>query len=130
MNNFRTEFNPGPSNIKIGYENKVMFVGSCFSENVSSILSDHGFRVISNPFGTLFHPFSIRECLEAAMTKKKFNASEFFLHNERYHHFALHSDLAFSDLSQCVDRVNSRVEFAHDYLKSAAVLFITFGTAW
>lgn len=130
MNNFRTEFNPSPSGLKIGYDNKLMFIGSCFSENMSSILSENGFRVINNPFGILFHPFSIRECLEAVMTKRKFNASEFFLQNERYHHFSLHSELAFSEVKQTADTVNTRIEFAHEYLKSTNVLFITFGTAW
>lgn len=130
MNNFRTELNPEPSKFKIGYENKAMFIGSCFSENISATMSEHGMRVINNPFGILFHPSAIRDCLDSIITKKKFNGSEFFLHNERYHHFALHSELSHSTLEKSVEEANTRIEFAHEFLKSASVLFITFGTAW
>ncbi len=130
MNSFRTELNPQSSKFKIGYENKTLFIGSCFSENISTVLSEHGMRVINNPFGTLFHPSAIRDCLDAIITKKKFNGSEFFEKNERFHHFALHGELAHSTLSKSVEDVNTRVEFAHEFLKSASVLFITFGTAW
>ncbi|MGN0189784.1 MAG: GSCFA domain-containing protein, partial [Candidatus Cryptobacteroides sp.] len=50
-----------PCACPISYDEKIMFIGSCFSDNVGKILDDYGFDVLVNPFGTLYNPASIKE---------------------------------------------------------------------
>lgn len=130
MKNLRTEFPIVPSPHNISYEQKTFLIGSCFSENVSEILDNHGFHILTNPFGILFNPTSIKDCLEAIISNKKFLKDEFFQFNERWHHFSLHSDFAHSSLENAVNNINQSIEQAHEFLKTTNTLIITFGTAW
>ena len=56
---------------KIGFENQLLFIGSCFSNNIGQLAKDHGFHVLSNPFGTLFHPEPIKASLQHAIRNSK-----------------------------------------------------------
>ena len=50
--------------VGISYEDKIMMLGSCFSDNIGRQLSDFGFDVCVNPFGTLYNPISILRRIE------------------------------------------------------------------
>ena len=45
--------------VGISYKDKIMMLGSCFSDNIGSQLKELGFEVCINPFGTLYNPISI-----------------------------------------------------------------------
>ena len=47
------------SSIKIGFSDAIILLGSCFSDNIGSIMKDMGFDVMTNPFGTLYNPVSV-----------------------------------------------------------------------
>ena len=48
-----------PSGWKIGYEDKILLLGSCFSDEMGNEMAHRGFHVTANPFGTLYNPLSI-----------------------------------------------------------------------
>ena len=48
-----------PCKVGISYEDKIMMLGSCFTDNIGRQLVDYGFDVCVNPFGTLYNPVSI-----------------------------------------------------------------------
>lgn len=48
-----------PSEQPITYSDRILMVGSCFSDEVARKLGEHYFRVEANPFGTLYNPVSI-----------------------------------------------------------------------
>jgi hypothetical protein len=50
--------------VGISYNDKIMMLGSCFSDNIGARLSDLGFDVCVNPFGTLYNPASIASSIE------------------------------------------------------------------
>ena len=56
---FRTEIEPSPSGVQIGYENRVLTLGSCFAAHIAGKLAEAKFRVTANPSGILFNPLSI-----------------------------------------------------------------------
>ncbi len=39
--------------VGISYKDKIMMLGSCFSDSIGRQLADYGFDVCVNPFGTL-----------------------------------------------------------------------------
>ena len=53
---FRTEIRIAPLSVRIGYENRLLALGSCFAEHISDRLSGARFRITSNPSGILFNP--------------------------------------------------------------------------
>ena len=61
---FRTEIEREPLLQPIDCRDKVLFVGSCFSDHIGSWLESHWLNVLSNPWGVLFNPASIAQSLQ------------------------------------------------------------------
>jgi len=127
---FRTQVEIPHSPIKITYEDRVMTLGSCFSENIGNKMQDAYFLMDNNPFGVLYNPISIRNSIDLMLQNKRFTEEDLFLYQSMYHSFA-HSGM-FSDTTAegCLKKINSRVEVSCDFLQQANFLLITFGTAW
>ena len=47
------------SNHLINHESKLVFLGSCFAEEIAARFKINGVDVLSNPFGVIFHPSAI-----------------------------------------------------------------------
>tara|TARA_B100001287_G_C22685798_1_gene533501 strand:+ start:3727 stop:4674 length:948 start_codon:yes stop_codon:yes gene_type:complete len=71
MGNFHLPYPSFSSKHKIGFEDKLLFIGSCFSNNIGQFAENHGFNILSNPFGTIFHPEPIKACLQDAIRDSK-----------------------------------------------------------
>lgn len=127
---FRTIIEIEPSKQKISYENQLITIGSCFSENIGQRLKNAYFQVDSNPFGVLFNPVSIKNSLDILLEKKLFTENDIFRNGSLWSSFS-HSTL-FSSVDQavCLTNINNRIEAAINHLQHADFIFITFGTAW
>lgn len=60
---FRSEFEIKKLEQLITHHNKLMLVGSCFTENIGDKLRKHKFNVYENPNGILFNPVSVSEAV-------------------------------------------------------------------
>ena len=47
------------SKIKISFDDSILLLGSCFSDNIGLIMKNMGFRACTNPFETLYNPVSV-----------------------------------------------------------------------
>ena len=45
--------------MSISYNDKIVVLGSCFADEIGGRLAAAGFKVLQNPFGTLYNPVSI-----------------------------------------------------------------------
>ena len=52
-----------PSGWKIGYEDKILMLGSCFSDEIGEQMKQRNLQVTCNPFGTLYNPLSIANAI-------------------------------------------------------------------
>ena len=59
MSDFRTKITPQKFPFEISHSDKIMLIGSCFSENIGRKLVDLKFDILNNPYGILFNPISI-----------------------------------------------------------------------
>jgi len=127
---FRTIIEIEPSKQKISYENQLITIGSCFSENIGQRLKNAYFQVDSNPFGVLFNPVSIKNSLDILLEKKLFTENDIFKNGSLWSSFS-HSTLFSSvDQTECLAKINNRIEAAINHIQQADYLLITFGTAW
>jgi len=113
---------------KISFSDKSIFIGSCFSDEMSLLAKQHGFQVVSNPFGTLFHPLALAQNIfDSLKGNEKVNIAQnydvFFDYNCSAKIYAMSE----SELKKKVGAI--RNEFKND-LKNASYLFVTFGTAF
>lgn len=130
METFRTIINPQPSPYKIGYQTPVLFMGSCFTENIGIKMAELKFPVIVNPFGVMYNPVSVQKGMEILIDQKKFEKSDLGFYNDLW--FSFYHDTEFSDIDQskCLHKINLSIEDASKHLRKAKFLFITFGTSW
>lgn len=70
---FRTEIEIAPLGTKIGYENRILALGSCFAEHIAGRLAQAKFRVTANPSGILFNPLSIAAALRSYAGEKPYD---------------------------------------------------------
>ncbi len=56
---FRTKVEIAPSTWKIEPCEKMLFVGSCFADNIGRRFQEEKFRALVNPFGVMYNPVSV-----------------------------------------------------------------------
>jgi hypothetical protein len=130
MKSYRTIIEPIASEHRIGYESPILFMGSCFTENIGNKMLELKFPALVNPFGVLYNPASVRSSLEVLLDTRDFNENDLLYHNNRW--LSFYHDTEFSDENkdECLKKINTSVNQARKQLQNASYLIITFGTAW
>ena len=114
----------------ITYKNRLLFIGSCFADNIGEKMREHRFDVDVNPFGVLYNPFSVASACKNMMNPNLFVSDDLFYFNGMYHSFMHHGK--FSDTSdvECLAKINGSLKSATETLRNISYLIITFGTAY
>lgn len=128
---FHTRTDIQPLTPGLRHSDKLLLMGSCFTEHIGARLERMKFRIITNPYGVLYNPLSIAEGLTRLIDHRLFTEEELYefpdggwntwLHHSKYSHLDKQTALA---------TINSHLEDASHRLAEADVLIITLGTAW
>lgn len=127
---FRTEIPTPRYPFDINYQDKLMLVGSCFSDHIGNFFQEMGFDTLSNPFGTLFNPVSIANALKMSIEPALFTEKHIDFFNEKWISYAHHGRFSHPDKETFRQNIGQELDRAHDFIASANYLFITFGTAY
>ena len=127
---FQLPFKIKPSLDNIQHKNAVMLCGSCFTEHIGNRMLEAKMQVSMNPQGILFNPMSIAKCLNACVDKVLYDADELFQLNEIWNHWDFHSRFSNTDKALALSAMNQSINEAHDFLKAADWLIITFGSSY
>jgi len=114
----------------ITYKNKILLVGSCFTEHIGNSLEELKFPVLQNPNGILFDPHSVSTSLISYAQNKQYSEEDFFQLNEIWHSWQHHSRYSHTNLQEAVRIVNQSRQKAHEFLKNADWIIITLGSAF
>ena len=127
---FKLTLEASKSATAIRYQDKILLMGSCFTENIGAKLHRHLFEVKENPHGILFNPMSVIGALQDYIDNKQYNAADLFELNDLFNSW--HHHTRFSDItaSATLTKINNSISDAHAYLKGADKLVITLGSAW
>jgi len=127
---FRTQIPISKSNHSLNYNAKVVSLGSCFAENISSKFDYYKFQSYCNPFGIIFNPVSIEKLINRVVFNTYFTEEDIFFHNENWHSFELHSYLSSPDKVAFLALINELIDRAKQHLQEATHMILTYGTAW
>ncbi len=119
-----------PSSNPFGYEDQLLLLGSCFSENIREKLSYYKFQSFVNPFGIIFHPYPITNLIQRVVDKQEFEESDIFYGNERWQSFEAHSIVAHSHKEQTLKQLNKAFKLFQEKLHKTSNIIITLGSAW
>lgn len=130
--NWHLNYTPTPSPVKISHADKILLIGSCFAENIGEKLLSNKFQTLVNPNGILFNPISIATALHSYIqqetrnqeTKKPETGNGLYVSLDHHGSF---SSTTKEDLEQ---KITSSRNEAHQFLKEAKFLIITFGSAF
>ena len=127
---FKLTLDAKPSKDTIAYGDKLLLIGSCFTENIGAKFKTHLFELSENPYGILFNPVSVVTTLTEIMDKRMYQVDDLFQHNGLWHSWHHHSRFSAVEKAAALENINSTILSAHDFLKSANRLVITLGSAW
>lgn len=127
---FRTEIEITSLGVKIGYENRVLALGSCFAAHIARKLAGAKFRVAENPSGILFNPLSIAAAIRSYADPAPVTRGELGFDGEVWHHFGFHGDFSAPTADEALQKMNAARQAGADALRTADRIVFTFGTAW
>lgn len=123
------------SETQISYADKILLMGSCFSDNIGKKLSDYYFKVMANPNGIVFDPISLYNHLSfmadlQESPSTKMTQDYFTYQNEEWHSLWHSSSFSSPEKEKVEALVHQKFIEASNFLKTANVCIITFGTAF
>lgn len=130
MDSFRTVL-PSPENpFQIGHNDRLMLLGSCFTEHIGKRLQERKFKTLINPFGIVYNPISMVRCLERLLADNQvFKESELIESGGLWHSWEHHGLYSKPSPGEVLAGINAAYEQARTQLKNANRLLLTLGTA-
>ena len=117
----------------ISYSDKIMMLGSCFTDNIGRQLENFGFDVCINPFGTLYNPVSILQSVRRLISEEPFTEEDCIdmgAGSGLICSFSHHTSFARKDRETFLEDACRSLEEARRYFRECNKLIITLGTSW
>jgi hypothetical protein len=114
----------------IKYGDKLLLIGSCFTEHIGNSLQDLKFDVLQNPNGILFDPESVWQNLVSYIQNRQYTADDLFQLNEIWNSWHHHTRFSNTDIDECLRLINEAQNRAHHFLTNANWIIITLGSAF
>jgi GSCFA family len=127
---FMLNFEPPKLPKQINYRDKLLLIGSCFTEHIGNALGDAKFSLLQNPNGILFDPVSVCSSLVSYVQNKQYKESDLFQLNEVWNSWQHHSRFSHIDRREGLQIINESQQRAHEFLEKADWLIITLGTSF
>jgi hypothetical protein len=124
----QTTLNIPQAGFSIGHDDPILLLGSCFADEMGSKLTENGFSVLSNPFGTLYNPASLAALLLRSVSERE-TTELFHADDGLWHSWMHHSRFSSPDKEELRQRISQATEQTARFLRTARVLIVTFGTA-
>ena len=126
---FRTTVKTGENRDWLHHSDKVVLLGSCFSDSIGAKMRGAFIRATVNPMGTLYNPMSIASAVDRLTHATPVAGMDLFMQGGVWNSYDFHSRYSLPDKQATLDRMNQRIVMGHDALKDARLLTITLGTA-
>ncbi|MEO7120336.1 MAG: GSCFA domain-containing protein [Ginsengibacter sp.] len=123
-------FHIKPSAVQISYADKILFMGSCFTEEIGKEMSSLKYNILQNPNGILYDPLSISSALNSYIENKKYCEDDLIYRDELWHSWNHHSIFSNQSRDSVLQNINHSQSKAHQYLKEASWLIMTLGSSY
>lgn len=128
--NFHAEFFPKAFPVKIKHSQKLLLIGSCFTEQIGAKLSNNKFSILENPNGILFNPVSISAALTSYVQQKEYVEEELFYHQELWGSWQHHTKFSNINKTKSLEMINRSQQQANVFVREADWVLITLGSAF
>ena len=127
----QTEIKIQPLEQTIRYGDGLLFLGSCFADEVGSLCRGLGFDAMVNPFGVLYNPASITQSVERLDSGKPFCHEDVIGVGEGQYCTFSHNT-AFWNRSEedLLEQVNQSLAESHACFVKSKWIILSLGTSW
>ncbi len=116
--------------VRIAHTDRIMLLGSCFTEHMVGRLEKSGFQITSNPQGILFNPVSTAQAVQNAVACRQWREEELFYLNELWNSWDHHSRFSHMDKEAALLGINREMTAANEQFAKTGWLIITLGSAF
>ena len=126
-----TEISINPLEQTIAYGDGLLFLGSCFADEVGALCRGLGFDAMVNPFGVLYNPACIAQSVERLHSGNPFCHEEVIRVGEGQYCTFSHNT-AFWNVSEAalLELVNQYLAEAHTHFEKSKWVILSLGTSW
>lgn len=129
--NFRTELSIPPLKQTIAYGDGILFLGSCFADEVGALCRGMGFDAEVNPFGTLYNPCSVANSIKRLHEARAFAHDEVIQVGEEFYcTFSHNTDFWSPSEEALLEKVNAHLAEAHQHFVRSQWIIVSLGTSW
>lgn len=122
----RTEISLNTQNYpKFSYKSVWCGIGSCFSENLLTLLEQCGFEINQNPSGIIYNSYSMYQIISRAANEDYYSEDDFFECDSRWHSWEHHGRFSNTDLNEAVKNANLALKQFRERLKIADAIVLT-----
>lgn len=125
-----------PLEKRLTFKDSILFIGSCFADEIGRRCVDRYFDAMVNPFGVLFNPFSISDCL-GLLEGYGINAEQCSFIPEdvietpggfcSFHH---HGSFSRSTAEEFLKNANSELALSSEFYYREGWVVVTLGTSF
>lgn len=127
----QTEIKIQPLEQTIRYGDGLLFLGSCFADEVGALCRGLGFDAMVNPFGVLYNPASIAQSVERLDTGQAFEHDDVIVVGEGQYCTFSHNTAFWSDSETALlEQANRSLAEAHAHFMASKWVVISLGTSW
>ena len=126
-----TEISINPLEQTIAYGDGLLFLGSCFADEVGGICLGLGFDAMVNPFGVLYNPASIAQSVVRMNNGKSFCHEDVIRVGEGQYCTFSHNTAFWNATEEALlQQVNQSLAEAHAHFLGSKWVVISLGTSW
>ena len=125
----RTVVNIESSFDKINQNQRFVFLGSCFANNIGDHFIHYKLKSIVNPLGVVFHPISLMRLIDRSINENWFTEKDFFEFDSYWFNYELSGTCAKASLKSAITFANNQLVELRSSILNADRLFLTFGSA-
>ncbi len=122
---------------RIGKQEGILLLGSCFADEMGERLAAAGYKVMANPFGTLYNPVSIAQAMQiigaetfTPLAKENTELFTYGIGCTRYGSYLFNTKASRESPEEFLSYANSTIKAARHFFKDSATIIVTLGTAW
>lgn len=130
MDPFRTTLNAGVSKHTFNLSDRIMTIGSCFSDSMGRRLRENKINTLVNPFGTIYNPHSIHRLIRYSIFNEPAAEHTYLTHGDVHLNYDFHSGLSALSKDELKKQLANAIGASHQFIKDAQWMMITYGTAW
>lgn len=126
-----------PLRRRIGKQEGILLLGSCFADEIGARMAVLGYKVMVNPFGTLYNPISIAQAMHliggenfTPLCKADVESFVYGTDCKRYGSYLFNTKASRESPEEFLSYANSTIEAARHFFKKSATIIVTLGTAW